>query len=81
MSDTDLAMATVLISEAILKLGVEPAISHTDLKESLRGVLAENHTAIRLVAVPAVADAAMGPRRGAGLIADATQPRIRRGSA
>ena len=32
-------------------------------------------------AVPIVADAAVGPRRGAGIVADATQPLVRRGVA
>lgn len=85
--ETDLALATVLIAEAILRLRLDPPISHSDLKASLAEVLAENATTIRLVPVapraalvrPAIADAAAGMQRGSGVVADATQPAIRRG--
>lgn len=79
MTGDDLPMATVLISEAILRLRVDPPISHEDLKRSLTEVLAENRTQLRLV--PVIADATASPQRGVGTIADATQPLIRRGAA
>jgi hypothetical protein len=75
----DLTLATVLISEALRRLPAKPGIVHDELKASLAEVLAENASAIRLV--PSIADGAEGPQRGAGEIADATQPRVRRGAA
>lgn len=63
---TDLGMATVLISEAILRLGIDPPISHDDLKRSLLEVLAEAGTTIRLLPAETPPTFVLEYRKGRG---------------
>lgn len=72
----DLTYVAVVVGETIMRLGSRPeAVTLAEVRSTVAGVLREHgHWLV-------VADAASGSQRGAGVIVDATQPRVRRGVA